>query len=117
MDEKVEKKLKGKKMKEKRENILKQLNKEYKKDVKELKLEDSDMSKLGVDMDATSDTKEEGDSKEGDSKEGESKEDDKKEGDSKEGDELPLSNIIQIESKRLIKKYIKIIIRKTIEQS
>ena len=117
MDAKVNKKLKGDKSAEKKKNILSKIGKEYKKDMKEIKLEDSDLKKLGVDLDGNDDKEEddkEGGDKEGGDKEGGDKEGGDKEGGDKEGkDELPFSNIIQIESKRLIKKYI-IMIKKTI---
>ena len=117
MDTKVNKKLKGKKMEKKRKNILDQINKDYKKSVKELKLEDSDFKKLGVNLDATSDQEDDKNEESKENKDDGDKEESKEnkdDDDKEESDELPFSNIIQIESKRLIKKYI-IMIKKTIQ--
>lgn len=103
-------------MKEKKEGILKQIEKEYKHDLKELKFEDKNMKKLQVDLNGDNDDDDEDEEKEKekDEKKGEEKDEKKEkeiEGGSGSKDELPIENIIQMESTRLIKKYVLLIRR------
>lgn len=99
-------------MKEKKEGILKQIETEYKHDLKDLKFEEKTMKKLQVDLSGDDDEDEDEDKEKEKEKENKEEETKEKEIEGKQSkDELPIANIISMESTRLIKKYVLLIRR------